>query len=221
MNGATAIPNPPRRVIVHHDWGDTKDIMAVIMGVVDNDQLTEQVRAFAQQYKGENPTAQIEGLRRIWQTVRREVRYQEDKDGYQAIKHPGRLWAEKVGDCKSKTVFIYHVCRAIGVPCFIRFASYDPNRRIGHVYPVAVVNGEAVPVDAVWHLYNSEKEPTYFENHLPAAFAKDAEMLRAVRTSRPNSAAIGAIRGAWSNLKQWQKLAAVVIGGWLTYKLVS
>lgn len=221
MMNTAAIPNPPRRVIVHHRWGGTKDIMAVIMAVVDNEALTAQVATFAEAYRGAGPEQQKEGLRRLWQTCRTQIKYQEDANGTQAIKHPARTWAEKQADCKSLTVFIYHVCRALDVPCFIRFSSYDESKQIGHVYPVAVLDGVAVPVDAVWHRFDDEKRPTYFENHLPGVFAQDAEMLRAVKTSKPNNSAIGNIDCWWHRLKDWQKALAVCIGSAVAYKIIE
>jgi len=106
------------------------------------------------------------------------------------------------------------------VPCFIRFASYDTSKRIGHVYPVAVVGGVAVPVDAVWNRFDDEESPTYFENHLPAVFANDATMVAAVKNSQPDNPYIGAIRG-FQTWKNWQKAVAAFLGGWIVLKIVQ
>jgi len=213
------IPATSRRVIVHHDWGGTKDIMQVIMGVVNNESLSKQVAAFAEQYRGETPQAQKEGLNRLWLTCRNEIRYREDKAGTQAIKHPARTWADREADCKSLTVFIYHCCRALDIPCFVRFSSYEKDRNIGHVYPVAVIAGQPVAVDAVWHRFDDEKPPTYFENHLPRVFAKDASMHRVITYSKPNTSAISGITTGWHQLASWQKAIALFAGGWTIYKI--
>lgn len=215
------IENPPRRVIEHYRNGDTPDIMQVIMEVVNQDELKNQVQVFARQYRATDQEQQIEQLRQLWQTCRSEIRYKEDRPGLQAVKHPARIWAEKEGDCKSLTVFIYHCCRAIGIPCFIRFASYDTSKQIGHVYPVAVVGGRPVVVDAVWHRFNDEKKPTHFENHLPAVFANDKQMRHIVATAAARPSAIGSIQSGWQGLSKRQKALAAIVGSLVLYRLAN
>ena len=218
MSYDTAIQATARRVIVHHDWGNTKDIMKVLMAVIDKDTLKGQVTAFvASLAPYDTPGSQRAALRRLWQICRYEIKYQEDQKGLQAIKHPARTWHDRQADCKSLTVFIYMCCRAMDIPCFIRFASYTSTKQIGHVYPVAVVDGEAMPVDAVWHRFNGEERPTYFENHLPAVFADDPQMRRAVKNSVPHQHAIGSVTA----LPVLQKSLLAFLAGWLVYKIAT
>lgn len=220
MSYRNAIQATTRRVIVHHDWGATQDIMAAIMAVINKDDLQRQVAPFVLTLGPDKAgrESQKAVLRRIWQICRREIKYKEDPRGVQQIKHPARLWADKTGDCKSLTVFIFMCCRALDIPCFIRFASYTAGKQIGHVYPLAVVDGMPVAVDAVWHRFDDEERSTYYENHLPAVFAGDPGLQRLAKTSAPNKhASIGNV----DVLPAVQKAMLFWLAGWLTYKIAT
>lgn len=210
------IEDVPRQEIEHFPWGNTRNIQWVIMHVVDKDNLQRQVARFAKGLEAKSPAAQYEGLRQLWRFCRLNIRYQEDKEGEQLVKHPARIWEEKVGDCKSLTVFIYFVCRAMGVPCFIRFASYEKGKRIQHVYPVAILGRRAVPIDAVWHRFDSEKKPTYYEDYLPAVWSDDPALKEVMTEATP-----AAISGADSiKIPKWLKNTLLGVAAlWLIREL--
>lgn len=157
------IPRTQREMTVHYKNGRTRDIMRIIMRVINRPELQTQIAEFAEKYRAESSTEQYEKLRQMWHWVHDNIPYQEDPQGMQLIKHPARLfWDAKHGkpsDCKSFTVFISMVLQRLGIRHVIRFASYLPNKRIQHVYPVAYLDGKAVIMDAVHDTFDEEVLP--------------------------------------------------------------
>ena len=101
------------------------------------------------------------GLRDLWNFVKKNIKYKEDPDGVQWIKTPLRLWADRVGDCKSFTIFICAILKKMGIPYIVRYASYEKSKSISHVYPVALYNGQEIIMDAVHTTFNEEVKYTY------------------------------------------------------------
>ena len=168
MIAAPNIPQKPREEIVHRDWGDTQDIIEVIMSVVNKKELGDQVQDFSQAFKASTPSQQREKLQQLWRWVRNNIPYVADPNGVQVIKHPARTWEDaqqgRGSDCKSMTVFVRFVLYNLGIPHVIRFASYVRSKRIQHVYAVATVGGKDVIVDTVH---------TKFDEEVPYTFKKD------------------------------------------------
>lgn len=77
------------------------------------------------------------------------IRYKKDPDGQQWVKTPARLIYDGCGDCKSMTILICSVLTLLGVKNKFRFVSYDHTTNYSHVYPVAIIDGEEIPVDVV------------------------------------------------------------------------
>jgi hypothetical protein len=115
---------------------------------------------FAATLKGNTPVATAHN---IWQFLKTQIPYVLDKTGYQWIKSPGRLWADKAGDCKSFSVFTASILRNLRIPYGYRFASYDSqNPDPTHVYVfIPAGNGivNEIIIDAVWTgPFNTEKK---------------------------------------------------------------
>jgi hypothetical protein len=86
----------------------------------------------------------------------------------QWIKTPARLLADRVGDCKSFTIFVISVLERLNVKYKIRFTSYDPDDPTPtHVYPIALLGNEEIIIDTVW---------THFDSEKPYSFKKDYNM---------------------------------------------
>ena len=90
MIAAPDIPQKPREEIIHRDWGDTTDIIDVIMTVVNKKELGSQVEAFSQAFKASTPSQQREKLQQLWRWVRNNIPYVADPNRVQVIKHPAR-----------------------------------------------------------------------------------------------------------------------------------
>lgn len=124
--------------------GDTRDIINVVMMAydVEND---EQIEALAYELRGQSET---ESCRNVWQYLIDNIQYRADV-GRQDVKTPARLIHDRVGDCKSYSILIATVLRYLGIKHFFRFVSYDRRREATHVYIVACIDGQNVPIDAV------------------------------------------------------------------------
>ncbi|MEO1260552.1 MAG: hypothetical protein AAFZ15_17275 [Bacteroidota bacterium] len=202
MNRYTAgrlIRDVPRREMLITEWGNTKDIINAIMRVVDKDHLKSQVGEFAEKFKGDTPQETYDSLLKLWRFCRSHIRYKKDPKGVQYIKHPGRVIKDGYSDCKGLSILIYHVCRYLELPVFIRFSSYERDRRIGHVYPMVVIGNEAIPVDAVFEYFDAEEKPTYYKDYYPAVY-RTAELKSIARQSHP-----AVLAGIVEGMPQWMK----------------
>lgn len=137
--------------------GDTQAIVRHILKMdKENDR---RFCAFAAQFE-RSP----EGLRKLFVFVRDKITYREDENGVQLIKTPAALWNLRVGDCKSKTLFVNQVLRCMRIPYTIRFVSYKRNHPfVTHVYSIADLDGEKIPMDTVYGSFGKEKTPYYHQ----------------------------------------------------------
>jgi len=115
--------------------GDTADIIKVVMMAYDieND---PQIEVLASQLQGETD---YDTCKNIWQYLIDNVNYKADT-GKQEIKSPARLLNDKVGDCKSYSLFTAVILRYLGIDHVFRFVSYDNRKEATHVYVVAKIN---------------------------------------------------------------------------------
>ena len=138
---------------LRYEDGNTVDIQKVIFEV-NSDKIWKDTEDLSQRFEKTKS-----GLNDLWRFVKHKIRYQEDPDGFQYIKYPAKLWADRKGDCKSFTLFIVSVLQNLGIKYTIRFTSYKRGSEIvTHVYPVAHLDGEDIILDAVWYYFNSEKK---------------------------------------------------------------
>jgi hypothetical protein len=115
-----------------------------------------------------------ETCRNIWQFVKTQIPYKLDPAGEQWIKSPGRLWADKAGDCKSFSLFTGSCLRNLGIPYGYRFASYSSiNPQATHVYVyVPLANGGEIILDSVWTgPFNTQKAYTFKQDKLMSRIA--------------------------------------------------
>lgn len=147
------------RVITEH--GTTSDIIAVVMYAYDieND---PQIKQLAESLRGRS---EFETCRNIWQYIIRNIRYQADSEGNKGemIKTPARLVVDRVGDCKSYSLFTAVCLRWLGIPHSFRFVSYSSRKEATHVY---VVTDSGIVIDAVAAVqlnypFNKEKQYSY------------------------------------------------------------
>ncbi|MEM9259799.1 MAG: transglutaminase domain-containing protein, partial [Bacteroidota bacterium] len=184
----------------------TNDIIQLVQEVIKTD--VDDTEVLAQQF---SPTK--EGLRALFELVDRSFRYEEDPPGSQWVQTPSYLWNTRVGDCKSYTVFISSVLQNIGLPHLIRYAAYG-TRQYRHVYPVALLDGEKIPLDVVWKkqeggpfgqekpytkkkdfrvegLYKLGNSRGFTEEAIIGQLKSDLEQIQAVSDSIPNTIEAG------------------------------
>lgn len=156
----SAIAAPALKNELYYQDGTTEDIMKVILEV-ERDHHNETAPLAA------TFTPDREGMERLFWHVKNGIPYQEDPMFKQWIQTPARLWHNRKkslggtgagGDCKSMTLFICSVLRNMGLPYRIRFVSYSArSKRPTHVYPIVLLNGREIILDAVYHGFNMEK----------------------------------------------------------------
>lgn len=146
---------------VFHRNGRTSDIIDIVMYAYEIES-DPQIRALA--YKLEGNTT-YDTCENIWQFLLDNVNYKADSDGNKGelIRTPARLLHDRVGDCKSYSLFTAVILRYLGIPHFFRFVSYNNIKRATHVYIVADNN---IVIDAVAshqlnYPFNKEVKFTY------------------------------------------------------------
>lgn len=128
---------------------------------------------------------QYETLRNVWAFVKGNITYRADKAGHERVKSPGALFAIGSGDCKSYSIAIGAILRALGISYRYRFAAYGPGD-VTHVYVVADGTRGPVVIDAVSKKPFGEEERYYFK--------KD------IRPGKPSVNGIGGIQVDFSKL---------------------
>lgn len=151
------IPQAKGKLKVLHEDGDTEDIIKVVL---DADKFkSKEFCQFAEQFAGKD------GLKKLWRFVRFNIKYKEDPFGHQYIQLPPALWKSGVGDCKSKTLFINAVLRCLGISYKTRFVSYG-STKVTHVYTVAIIDGQELPIDAVYTKFGQEAPYSYKRDYM-------------------------------------------------------
>jgi hypothetical protein len=153
-----AIAPPQYKSQTFYKDGNTQDIIETILKVVKNYNIAAETKEFSKGFK-----ATIKDMERLYWLVKDNIRYTEDPQGFQWIRTPARTWSDrnKGADCKSFTVFLVSIFQNLGLDYTIRFASYNPNKVIGHVYPLVKIGGKWIVMDAVWDYFNDEKDYTF------------------------------------------------------------
>jgi len=157
-------PSTGRKTLIKSQY-NTNDIVSVILK--ENERAYLDVEDFAKEIsKHANSTYEL-GLM-LWSFLKKHIKYREDGMLFQAIKSPAKLWADKSGDCKSYTIFVTAVFRALNLPYTIRFVSYGAFAEIyTHVYPVLNNGSIKYIADAVWTgKYNTEKKFNFKKDYM-------------------------------------------------------
>jgi len=130
---------------------------------------------FAEQFRRETLD---ETCHALFDFVIGNFRYKEDPMGVQMIKTPARLMYQKVGDCKSFTLFVNCMLYCLGYKPWFRFVSYaDVDYQ--HVYTVLYEYGREVVIDTV--AYIQKNIPLYSE--MKYYKKKDMQSTKIIRMS--------------------------------------
>lgn len=145
------VKRPVLKVSMRKKNYNTDDIVELVEEVLNSD--VDDTEGLAKTYM-----ATRQGLHQLYRDVYNRITYVEDPSFHQWVQTPSYLWHHtKRGDCKSLTVFISSVLQNMGIPHYIRYVSYDfrsyiprSNKKFKHVYPVAILNGQELPLDVVF-----------------------------------------------------------------------
>ncbi len=145
-----------------------------------------------------------ETLRNVFNFVKGNLVYKSDRPGYEVVKSPGALFSKRKGDCKSYSITIAALLRALGFTGIrYRFVSYNKGE-FTHVYVVCKLNGNDVILDAVYGYFDREAR-YHHHRDIPA-------------TGTPRQVAgIGAVNGTIQDFTTVVALVGVAAGiYWLT-----
>lgn len=85
----------------------------------------------------------------IFQYIIDHVQYKEDEGNNQYIKTPARLLNDGVGDCKSMAILAACCLYTLGIPCYLRFVSFNKNPIYTHTYVVVPDGDSEIVIDPV------------------------------------------------------------------------
>lgn len=137
---------------LNKDMADNADIRRAIIQAVPK--ANSQVRDFAKHF-GRN--SQRETCKAIFDFLKKNIRYVAD-GSEQVIKLPSALLSTKVGDCKSYSLLTSAILTNLGIPHHFVLTSYNQDPTPSHIY---VATQDGCIIDAVWGIFDDEKQPTY------------------------------------------------------------
>ncbi len=120
----------------------------------------------------------LETCKNIFNFLKQNVTYDIEPGSRQTLKSPASILAQGYGDCKQYSQFIGGILDAIkrnkgGAEWCYRFASYNPEKQIQHVFVVALdKQGNEIWIDPVLKTFNQRKEYTYKVDKKPMALYK-------------------------------------------------
>lgn len=147
----TIVPARNQKVLIKDSF-KTKDIVAEVIECFR--QAAPQVAKFAPYLKGQNVK---DTCNRIWHFLKENIQYRIDPRGSQWIKEPAKVWKDKYCDCKSYSIFIASLLKALGIEGVFRFVSYSADPAPTHVYVVVRNQGKDIIIDDVMPAFNREK----------------------------------------------------------------
>jgi hypothetical protein len=156
-HASSTISNPQNGYLMHKRDYNTDDIIQLMLW--GQKRVGAELSDFA---KGYEPT--VESMRDLFNFLYQNISYKADPPGAQWVKDPRRLWHERIGDCKSFTLFIVSVAKNLGLGYTMRFTSYNWwNATPKHVYPIIILpDGRCIVMDVVYAIqeggkFNQEK----------------------------------------------------------------
>ena len=120
----------------------------------------------------------LETCKNIFNFLKKNVKYNIEPGSRQTLKSPSSILAQGYGDCKQYSQFIGGILDAIkrnknGVEWCYRFASYNNEKQIQHVFVVALdKQGNEIWIDPVLKTFNQRKDYTYKVDKKPMALYK-------------------------------------------------
>lgn len=155
------IKKSEKEVYERHRNGDTADIISTILyaDARSGTFITNGVECL----RGAN---EYETLRNVWAFVKHNIEYRADRAGHERVKSPGALFTIGHGDCKSFSIAIAAILRALGISYRYRFTAYGPGD-VTHVYVIADGNRGPVILDAVHKKFDEEARYYYKKDIRP------------------------------------------------------
>jgi hypothetical protein len=142
----------------HYIDGDNYQLRQIIFA--NTPKAIQQCKSIAPKFKG---ATEMDTCRNIFDFLKNDIKYVAD-GSHQKVKLPSALLRERVGDCKSYSLFTGAILSNLGIPWKYVLVSYREDPTPTHIY---VVTDSGIIIDAVWGTFNSEKTPTHKYYHKP------------------------------------------------------
>ncbi len=128
------------------------DTVAFIPKVVGS--TLDQTKGIAAVLRGKDD---YQTCRNIWQFVYDHIAYNKDRDGYEQIRSPSRVWHDRRGgvDCDCYTTFISSILTNLGIRHKLRITKYSKDY-FQHIYPIALLSGRQAIIDCVTEQFDFE-----------------------------------------------------------------
>ncbi len=107
-------------------------------------------------------------LKNIWGFTKNNVDYVRDNPGSEVVKSAARTLKDKFGDCKSMSILNGAIMYHLGIPYKYRVSFYDEEKEQGHIYPIAMVNGQEIFVDSVVDYFDYQVTPAFYTDYYPS-----------------------------------------------------
>jgi len=147
----TDISKPQNKTFINAMAGTNKSIIKALHRA--QPKAVEQCTKIAHHFKGSTPAATAKN---IWQFLKTEIQYDPDTHT-QKIKMPSVFLNDRVGDCKSYSLFTSGVLTCLGIPHAFKYVSYTSDPTPTHVY-IQLEDGTII--DGVYKSFNAEKPYT-------------------------------------------------------------
>jgi hypothetical protein len=128
--------------------GDNKQLRDAIFKATPK--AIAQTTQIAQQFKGKT---ELDTCKNIFNFLKNKITYVADGH-HQKVKLPSALLRERVGDCKSYSLFTAAVLKNLGISCKYVLTSYQQDPTPTHIY---VQTSSGIIIDAVYGVFNAEK----------------------------------------------------------------
>lgn len=118
----------------------------------------EDYKRIAKYFEGAND---LETAKNVFKFLKNNVRYVVDSEENQKIKSPAAIISTGACDCKCYSLFIGGILGAMKIPFVYRFASYNKNKSLGHVFVVMYYYAKEIYIDPVLDKFNDQKKYTH------------------------------------------------------------
>jgi hypothetical protein len=118
----------------------------------------EDYKKIAKYFEGAND---LETAKNVFKFLKKNVRYVVDSEANQKIKSPSAIINTGACDCKCYSLFIGGILGAMKIPFVYRFASYNKNKSLGHVFIVMYYYAKEIYIDPVLDSFNDQKKYTH------------------------------------------------------------
>lgn len=129
----------------------TRETVQLIRGLINQGRKDINVRRLAENLLSEYPLDRLSPediLSILFDYVKKNISYLNDPVDVEFIRSAPRLLSEPFGDCDDYTVLLGSLAESVGIPIGIKVIDAENDNRFHHVYPVALLPGRQLAMDA-------------------------------------------------------------------------